>query len=331
MPKKILYSVVVPAYGVEKFLDKCVDSLIKQTYSNIEIILVDDGAKDRSPEICDYYASIDRRVKVIHKENGGLVSARKAGVEIASGEYIICVDGDDWVSTKYIERLDAAVSKYKPDMICCGYIQTDEVTEGLHGFNIESGYYDRDKIEKEICPICIESEVGEMFPPQLWAKAFKKEIYLPEQLSVNNTIKIGEDGAVTKPILTKVSSLFILDECLYYYRVNNESMTKNKSCYDWNGPRYIQQHLMERIDLNMSDYEEQIVRRTVRDIYTVAFSQFNKADSYRNIKKQIIDNLIAPDYREAINKCKYKGLKHRLEVFLLKHHLIFPIYLFHKL
>ncbi len=331
MEEQTLYSILVPIYGVGKYLNKCVDSLINQTYKNIEIILVDDGAKDNSPEICDFYSALDKRVKVVHKKNGGVTSARKAGAEIASGEYIFSVDGDDWVSLDFVERFDEVIGRYNPDMVCCGYIQTDERVQNNHTFEIDSGYYDHSKIEQVVYPIAIESERGKIFPPQLWAKAFKKDLCLPEQLAVNDSIKIGEDGAVVKPILTKATSLYILDDCLYYYRVNNQSMTRNKSVYDWNGPRLIDKHLRERIDLSRSDFEEQIVRRTARDIYTVVFSQFNKKEKYRDIKKEIKKQLSAPDYKKVLKVCKYKGFKHKLEVFLLKRHLILPIYLFHKL
>ena len=331
MGEQRLYSIIVPIYGVGKYLNKCIDSLINQTYKNIEIILVDDGAKDNSPEICDYYVALDKRVKVIHKENGGVVSARKAGAILASGEYIVCVDGDDWVSLEFIKRFEEVICQHKPDVVCCGYIQTDERVEDSHTFKIDSGYYDQNKIEQVIYPIAIESERGNIFPPQQWAKAFKKGLFLPEQLAVNNSIKIGEDGAAVKPMLTKATSLYILDECLYYYRVNNQSVTRNKSVYDWNGPRLIDKHLRERIDLSCSDFEEQIVRRTARDIYTVVFSQFNKKEKYRDIKKEIKKQLNAPDYKKVLKKCKYKGFKHKLEVFLLKRRFILPIYLLHKL
>lgn len=331
MKRQVLYSIVVPIYGVEKYLHKCVDSLINQTYKNIEIILVDDGARDGSPQICDYYAGVDKRIKVIHKPNGGLVSARKAGAEMSTGEYILCVDGDDWVSLEYIEQINVIVAKFEPDIVCCGYIQSDENTDDNHSFDLKSGYYDAQRIKTHITPIAIEGEDGAIFPPQLWAKAFKRELYLPEQLSVNEGIKIGEDGAVVKPALTKASSLYILDKCLYYYRVNNQSMTKNKSSYDWNGPRYIYKHLTERIDLTKSDFEAQIIRRTTRDIYTVTFSQFNKKEKYSNIKRDIKQQLSTPDYRDILGKCRYTGFKHRLELFLLKQQIILPIYIFHKL
>ena len=100
-----LISVIVPIYGIERYVGHCIESLMRQTYQNLEIILVDDGSPDRCPQICDLYASKDKRIKVIHKENGGIVTARKAGVKIAQGEYIGFVDGDDWVGEGYFQSM----------------------------------------------------------------------------------------------------------------------------------------------------------------------------------------------------------------------------------
>lgn len=331
MRDQILYSIIVPIYGVEKYLTQCIESLINQTYQNIEIILVDDGSKDNCAQICDYYATLEKKIKVIHKKNGGLVSARKAGARIASGDYIFCVDGDDWVSHKYIECFDDVISKFRPDVVCCSYIQSDGVVEKKHSFEISGGYYNQKKMKEMIYPISIESEYGVIFPPQLWAKAFKKDLYLVEQLSVIDLIKIGEDGAVVKPILTRAKNLYIIDDCLYFYRYNNESMTKNKSAYDLHGPQYIYKHLRERIDLKYLDFEDQIIRRTVKDIYTVVFSQFNRKEKYSYIKKEVKKYLLTTDNKEVLMRCKYKGIKNNLQLFLLKNRILLPIYLFHKL
>ena len=103
MHRKI--SVIIPVYKVEKYLKRCVESVVNQTYKNIEIILVNDGSPDKCGEICDKYARIDSRIKVIHKENGGLSSARNAGLDIASGDYIMFVDSDDWISEVSLEKL----------------------------------------------------------------------------------------------------------------------------------------------------------------------------------------------------------------------------------
>ena len=108
-------SIIVPIYNIEEYLEKCISSIIKQTYTNLQIILVDDGSPDGSPLICDEYAKKDRRVKVIHKKNGGLVSARKAGLKIAQGEYICFVDGDDFVSNDMLETYERALGREKVD------------------------------------------------------------------------------------------------------------------------------------------------------------------------------------------------------------------------
>lgn len=114
-------SVVVPIYKVEKYLSRCVDSILDQTFRNLEVILVDDGSPDRCGEICDNYAKNDRRVKVIHKSNGGLSSARNAGIEEASGEYIAFIDSDDWIDIDMFELLYKAAQEYKAQIVECSF------------------------------------------------------------------------------------------------------------------------------------------------------------------------------------------------------------------
>ena len=330
MSAPILYSILIPVYGAEKYLSQCIDSLLGQTYPNIEILLVDDGARDRSPEICDRYAAQDPRVKVLHKENGGVGSARKAGAQMASGDYILCVDADDWVCPDYVREFDAVIRQHHPDLVCCGYIQTDGEKEWLYPFPAPSGYYSRDRMEQHIYPMALENRYGVIFSPQVWAKAIKRELYLSEQLAADDAIKIGEDGAVIKPIVTRAASLCVIDQNLYYYRINPESAT-HRSAYDWNGPLYIYRHLRKRVDLQAFDYEAQLYRCIARLLYTVVYSQFNRQESYRSIKKDIKARLMEPEYRQVLEKARYKSLKTRLEVFLMKHRLALPIYLLHRL
>lgn len=119
-----LISIIVPCYNVENYLDKCVESLVRQTYTNLEIILVDDGAKDRTPQICDDWARQDSRIKVIHKENGGLVSARNAGYEAATGDWQMYIDGDDWIDRDTCEKLLMSLEdKEDVDIIFWKYVQ----------------------------------------------------------------------------------------------------------------------------------------------------------------------------------------------------------------
>ncbi len=124
-----MISIVVPVYNVEQYLPRCIDSLLAQTYQNLEIILVDDGATDRCPEICDEYQKKDKRIKVIHKENGGLSDARNAGTKMACGEYIGYVDSDDFVTPDMYETLAKALEEKQADIAVCNYLYVDE--EGM--------------------------------------------------------------------------------------------------------------------------------------------------------------------------------------------------------
>ena len=127
MTEKPLVSVIVPIYGVEKYLDECIISIINQTYDNLEIILVDDGSPDNCPKIADQRAIKDKRIIVIHKKNGGLSSARNAGLEISNGEFVAFIDGDDWIESTYIERLVFATTNYKAGIGVIGFYRTFEV------------------------------------------------------------------------------------------------------------------------------------------------------------------------------------------------------------
>ena len=111
-----LISVVVPVYNVEKYIDKCINSIINQTYKNLEIILVDDGSPDNCGNICDEYAKKDNRIIVIHKENGGLSDARNTGIEVSKGKYITFIDSDDYISDNYVSFLYNLIIEYKADI-----------------------------------------------------------------------------------------------------------------------------------------------------------------------------------------------------------------------
>ncbi|MBS5190335.1 MAG: glycosyltransferase family 2 protein [Lachnospiraceae bacterium] len=121
---KPLVSVIVPIYNVEKYLGQCIDSLVNQTYRELEIILVDDGSKDNSGSICDIYAKEDFRVKVIHKSNGGLSSSREAGINVASGDYVMIIDGDDWINTDTIQEcMDCIVKEADLQCVLFSYVK----------------------------------------------------------------------------------------------------------------------------------------------------------------------------------------------------------------
>ena len=174
------FSVVVPIYNVEKYLNKCVDSILNQTYKDFELILVDDGSPDNCPKICDEYAERDARVRVIHKENEGLVAARNTGIKEAEGEYICYVDGDDWIASNLLETVwEKALKNYDVEIIVYSAIKQFEKYQEEIPKAVSEGLYDKEKLKKEIYPYMMYDSrkpfcTGLIFPVA-WNKIFKRK------------------------------------------------------------------------------------------------------------------------------------------------------------
>lgn len=327
----IMFSIVVPIYGVEAYLHQCIESVLEQTCKSFELILVDDGSKDNCPKICDEYAIKDNRIKVIHKENGGLVSARQAGVSIACGEYIVCIDGDDWIGKNYLSDFEYVINSSNPDVIVCGHINACSGHETIKKPRYRIGFYDRDQMESLIFPCLVEAEDGHYFPPSLWAKAFKKNIYQQQQL-VDCKINIGEDVACTIPTIYHSQSLYISDKYEYYYRINPSSITRNKKAFDPFGQAKVHNHIAERLDLRLFDFKNQLNRKTAHVLFSILVSQFYKPQSYFKTRKEILCILNTQPFKECIENCHFKrSFKSKLMEVALKNRIIVLIYLFSKM
>jgi glycosyltransferase involved in cell wall biosynthesis len=227
-----LISIIVPIYGIDRYLGLCIESIINQTYKNLEIILVDDGGSDRCPEICDLYASKDKRIKVIHKLNGGLVSARKAGLQESNGTYISYVDGDDWIGAGFIESLYSSAILSNADVVCAGFTKDLFSKSSTFTNAISSGVYDGEKLE-ELKKHMIS--FGQYYCPGIttyvWNKLFKREALFDSQMNMDNRITIGEDAAVTYPVLFKSKKITVIDNVAYHYRQREDSMLKQSASY----------------------------------------------------------------------------------------------------
>lgn len=216
-------AVIVPVYNCEKYLNTCVDSIIGQEYSNLEIILVDDGSTDGSGAICDRYKQSDARVKVIHKENGGLVSARVAGVTAASAKYVTFVDGDDWINEKTYSQLMSQLIDCGADVITYGCFRYWEDTDYKLDVDetIPVGFYDKKAIEKDIIPRMLFDEKleGWALDPSLCMKIFKKQLLEEEYRKMGDkNFYFGEDTSVVYPMLLKCDSIVITHNAHYYHR-----------------------------------------------------------------------------------------------------------------
>lgn len=218
-------SVIVPVFNNERTLQKCVDTIIQQTMDEIEIILVDDGSTDGSPLLCDEISNLHDNIKVIHKENGGLVSARKAGLKEATGEYVGYVDSDDWIEPQMYERLYGIAQNHDVDMVSSGYIfegnyqsyEYDTVDEGVY-----RGIGLKELREKTIYNMQVQ-DLG--LRGSLCCKLFRRENLKKAQLSIPDTISYSEDKACVLMFMLNCESVYVVKDCFYHYVLNKESMT----------------------------------------------------------------------------------------------------------
>ncbi len=223
-----LISVIVPIYGIERYVGHCIESLMRQTYQNLEIILVDDGSPDRCPQICDLYASKDKRIKVIHKENGGIVTARKAGVKIAQGEYIGFVDGDDWVGEGYFQSMLNTIMGCDADIAVAG-CSRDLYRKSMYLHNaLPSGVYEGESMEflrKNMMSFGSFFRFG--VTTYHWNKLFRREAIIPFQMLVEDGFSVMEDGAAVYPAMLAAKKIVLFDNFAYHYRQRSDSMLKS--------------------------------------------------------------------------------------------------------
>lgn len=222
----MLFSVIVPVYEAEQYLNKCVDSILHQTYTDFELILVDDGSKDRCPEICDDYAKADTRVRVIHKQNEKLVSARNTGIRAAVGSYICYVDADDYVTDNWLstiaEKIDTAPCM--PDIVAFGSAKDfGDHTERIEK-TIPDGFYDKKRLENEVYPVLMSDRryhLGkECIYTSAWNKVFKREL-LSAHYCRDTKITRSEDAAFVFECFLYADNIAVCDDLLYFYNKTN--------------------------------------------------------------------------------------------------------------
>lgn len=216
-------SIIVPVYKTEKFLDKCINSILNQSFADFELLLIDDGSPDNCPAMCDNWAKTDSRIKVIHKENGGLASAVYTGIKNARGEYCGFVDSDDWINPEMFSSLISAAEKHSADIVQCGYIRIYD----NHSVNFCA--------EKEYCYSSGKElvdhyfiEKADLFPlhPSRCSKIYKTSVLLNIADTLNHKLTMGEDLSLTLRYLNICGKVVILADNLHYcYRYTDTSMS----------------------------------------------------------------------------------------------------------
>ncbi|MBR5597747.1 MAG: glycosyltransferase family 2 protein [Lachnospiraceae bacterium] len=217
-------SIIVPVYNVEQYLEQCVESILQQTYKNLDIVLVDDGSKDGSSNMCDEYAARDKRIQVIHKENGGLMSAWMAGVEKSYGDYLVFVDSDDWIESVMIDDLVKHAKCNVTEIICSNYIIEKEKQSVPVKQSMKPGIYEREELEKQLFPELLGNEVRRIHCSRCM-KLISKELITKNMVYGNPKITMGEDLNIMFPAMLDAQRMVILEEGFYYhYRTVDASM-----------------------------------------------------------------------------------------------------------
>lgn len=224
-----LVSIVVPIYNVEQYLKTCIDSIISQTYTNLEIVLVDDGSTDSCPKQCDQYAKIDKRIKVIHQKNAGLSAARNSGLQCSNGKYIAFIDSDDVISSEMIEKLYTAIINNSCQVSCCRYVRFTNDKDLSRELDVVRRSYVYSGEEALFSIYCSKIKNIEF---TAWNKLYKRELFLNHNIQYPVS-RLYEDIFTTYKLLYYSDRVAFINEELYYYRqrsgsIMNQSLTMKR-------------------------------------------------------------------------------------------------------
>lgn len=319
-----MISIIVPVYNVEKYLDECIASIVNQTVTDLEIILVDDGSTDNSGAICDAWAQKDSRIAVYHKPNGGLTSAWKYGVRRASGEYIASVDSDDWIDADMYEKMLASAMETGADLICASFVcENSDGSQAYQNPKLEPGYYDRNRILTDISPFFFISKKyhDRGIAPGRVLKLFKPDRLMAVLDDCNERVSIGEDLVLTFSYLQIAQSLFVMDGFWpYHYRTNDASITRAFSASKYEKIDILRQVLLTVNEKYGSyDYSTQIYTDYLALYFRTMENQI-LAGSDHNLIGSLRESFHADSIRKAIKMSDLSMLsrKHRLYLCLMK-------------
>lgn len=317
-----IISIVIPVYNCEKHIERCINSILKQTYKNLEIVLVNDGSKDKSLEICEKYAQRDNRILIFNKENEGVSSARNLGIEKSHGEFISFVDSDDYLEETFCEELINKLYEYDVDYVACGYkrVYNDKHIE----------YVNNDFSERIVSPIEYLNELLNVQKGYGFAhmKLIKKEVIGDIKFDIE--LKVGEDALFNVMLCEKLKKILIYNKALYNYYFNSNSVVRKfDNNYD---KKYIKS--MERMTqyINLKYKDNTIIKENLQNYiaYHVLLICVNFCYHPENENKGIkllkkICNY--PIFKTAIKHCSYSNLSltRKISLFALKHKLYYAM------
>lgn len=306
-----LISVIVPVYKVEPYLRKCVESILVQTYGNLEIILVDDGSPDRCGAICDEYAQMDSRVKVIHKENGGLSDARNTGMKIMTGKYVAFVDSDDWIEPEMYERLLALLQNYKADMAIGGV--ADDLVQGDSVITVKTSDYGDTPFSEDKIAAMRRYFHGSW---AAWDKLYRAELFKGISYPVG---EINEDEAIVLYLLEQCKRVCYTNEVFYHYMKRNVGSSITTAEFSENKLVWVK-HCAANLEFIRKKYPEIELDAAVRyrgsllwALREIALSPKNFFAQQKELKRQLIENT------ELFHKAPFKSRGDRMRYLVMRY------------
>ena len=309
-----LISIIVPVYRVESYLSRCVDSLLAQTYQNLEIILVDDGSPDQCPQICEDYAKKEERIHVIHQENRGLSGARNAGIDVAKGEYLAFVDSDDYIEPDMYEVLYKNCERYAADLATARFVKFNTQGEDRKNFTENIEVFSRE----EMLRLFIVGDRRYEITMSVWDRLYKRELISDLRFPVG---KCYEDIVFSTKVIEKSKINVYIDRALYHYRLREDSIS-GEDFNDYNrAPLRIITDLipeLERRILFLDEKGEKELADECRYQYIDNMFKYLTLFKWDSNTDEILKNKIS-NYCEQVKLDWKKGVKFCLKLLLLKH------------
>lgn len=324
----MLFSIIVPVYNTRDYLRQCLDSIASQTFTDFEAILVDDGSTDGCAQMLDDFAAVCARCKVIHKKNGGVTSARKAGVAVAQGEYITHLDADDYLAPTFLERFAELISaaEQPADLYFCGHTRVEGdrlITRRATSLNGGEGVFEREKIENTLLRNL------KRWRHTLWGVCIRRELSQRFMLRVDDDVTYGEDKCVLWPSVSEAHRIEIITDPIYFYRLHDQSLMhrKGKKLY-W--PSTIRRfELLESVlPMDRFDLQNQLAFFAMGLCFRVAVSSYEYMgyrEATKSIRAGLSNEIISKYFKKMPANAK---LDTRVVYFMLSHRILLPIKLY---
>lgn len=323
-----LLSIIVPVYNTKSYLDRCLDSILAQDFTDYELILVDDGSTDGSGGICDRYAAAHSHIRCLHQPNGGHTCARQNGVRASRGEYIAFVDSDDWIDPGMYRRMGVAAKETGADIIHCNYTAVMPHKTKVCGTPFSPGLYDKKQLEDIVYPAMVYFGTYFVFgiAPNLWNKLFRRNILEHYLFRLPHDIIVGEDGPITYACMLEAASVYFCEEAFYNYRSNADSVS-----HHMDAGRLSENHVMfdtykQFIDTDAYPYMKKqlqyfFVYQSLLNFIPIFESMRKESARFRQIFLAECDNPYIRESFRAVPLGDITGLHNKLYAFCVRHRL----------